>query len=246
MAVKLGDGVAISFYDITERKRHEAELSYQAFLLANMSDAVFIVDLDRHITHWNHGAEALYGWPAAEAIGRPAPDILRTTAATETITARLGGVADGVQNHFEAVHNSRTGELLYVESTATAICTNGVLTGYLIINRNITDRFRHEQELQQLNASLAQLNATLEQRVRERTAELERSNRELAEHLPNSAVYIFDADLRVVLAGDSLMAKSRWPREALLGRSLADLMPPVTFAQAEPHLRAALGGREQA
>ena len=30
--------------------------------------------------------------------------------------------------------------------------------------------------------------------------------RELAEQLPNSAVYIFDGDLRVVFAGGSLMA----------------------------------------
>ncbi len=77
-------------------------------------------------------------------------------------------------------------------------------------------------------------------------AQVQLHYRELAEHLPDSAVYIFDAHLRVVFAGGSLMAKSRWPRDALLGRALADLMPPVTFAQAEPHLRATLGGLEQA
>ena len=70
--------------------------------------------------------------------------------------------------------------------------------------------------------------------------------RELAEHLPNSAVYIFDKNLCVVFAGGSLMAKARWPSDALLGKALADLMPPVTFAQAEPHLRATLAGEEQA
>ncbi|MFN8467521.1 MAG: PAS domain S-box protein [Caldilineaceae bacterium] len=69
--------------------------------------------------------------------------------------------------------------------------------------------------------------------------------RELAEHLPDSAVYIFDANLRVVFAGGSLMAKSRWSRDALAGKALADLMPPVTFAQAEPYLRATLAGEEQ-
>ena len=31
--------------------------------------------------------------------------------------------------------------------------------------------------------------------------------RELAEHLPNSVVYIFDQDLRILFAGGSLMAK---------------------------------------
>jgi two-component system, cell cycle sensor histidine kinase and response regulator CckA len=77
------------------------------------------------------------------------------------------------------------------------------------------------------------------------SAQVQLQYRELAEQLPNSVVYIFDADLRVVFAGGSLMAKSRWSRDALLGRALADIMPPPVFAQAEPHLRATLGGREQ-
>jgi PAS domain S-box-containing protein len=77
-------------------------------------------------------------------------------------------------------------------------------------------------------------------------AQVQLHYRELAEHLPNSAVYIFDADLRVVFAGGSLMAEARWPRDAVLGRTLAELMPSATFAQAEPHLRASLAGEEQA
>jgi len=77
-------------------------------------------------------------------------------------------------------------------------------------------------------------------------AQVQLHYRELAEQLPNSAVYIFDGDLRVVFAGGSLMAKSRWPQSSLLGRGLADLMPPATFAQAEPHLRATLAGEERA
>ncbi len=72
MAVKLGDGVAISFYDISERKRNERQLGYQAFLLENVSDAVFAFDQDLRITLWNRGAAALYGWQAEEALGRPA------------------------------------------------------------------------------------------------------------------------------------------------------------------------------
>jgi PAS domain S-box-containing protein len=69
--------------------------------------------------------------------------------------------------------------------------------------------------------------------------------RELAEHLPNSVVYIFDRALRIVFAGGSLMAKSRWPTDALLGQSLAAIVPPSVFAQAEPHLLATLDGSEQ-
>ena len=69
--------------------------------------------------------------------------------------------------------------------------------------------------------------------------------RELAEHLPNSVVYILDRNLRVVFAGGSFTAKMHWSHDALAGRALADSVPPAEFAQAEPHLRAALAGQEQ-
>ena len=69
--------------------------------------------------------------------------------------------------------------------------------------------------------------------------------RELAEYLPDSLLFILDRHLDVVFAGGSLLAKSRWPRDAIAGMPLADLMPPGVYAQAEPHLRGALGGQEQ-
>ena len=69
--------------------------------------------------------------------------------------------------------------------------------------------------------------------------------RELAEHLPNSLLFILDRDLSIVFAGGSLLAKSRWDRTALIGKALAGIMPPAAFAQAEPHLCATLEGYAQ-
>ena len=68
---------------------------------------------------------------------------------------------------------------------------------------------------------------------------------ELAEHLPNSLLFILDRHLHVVFAGGSLLAKSSWPRAAIVGMPLAGIMPAAAYSQAEPHLLAALGGSEQ-
>ncbi len=56
--------------DITEQKLIERRLRYQAQLLENVSDAVMAIDNDYRITSWNTAAEKLYGWTAAEVLGK--------------------------------------------------------------------------------------------------------------------------------------------------------------------------------
>ncbi|MFN8465311.1 MAG: PAS domain-containing protein [Caldilineaceae bacterium] len=220
MAVKLGDGVAISFYDITERKHTERQLSYQAFLLENVSDAVFAFDQNLRITLWNRGAEALYGWTAEEAIGCLASDVVRTAVTVEEARARVSAVEVGTEHQFEAIHRNRAGDLLYIDSTAAPIRgEDGSTIGYVVVNRDMTARKRYEQELEDLNASL-------ERRVHERTAELERSNREL-----DQFAYVASHDLKAPLRAIALLAE--WITE-----DAAPLLPPASLA----HL-AKLNGR---
>jgi PAS domain S-box-containing protein len=63
--------------DITDRKLAEQRIREQAALLDIASDAIFVRDLEHHILYWNQGAERLYGWSAAEAIGQKADELLQ-------------------------------------------------------------------------------------------------------------------------------------------------------------------------
>jgi PAS domain S-box-containing protein len=56
--------------DITERKQSEQTMHEQADLLDIAPDAIFVHNLDYQILYWNKGAEQLYGWQTADAIGQ--------------------------------------------------------------------------------------------------------------------------------------------------------------------------------
>nr|MBA3241567.1 PAS domain S-box protein [Acidobacteriota bacterium] len=67
--------------DITERKRSEEAIRFQAHLLDTVEQAVIATDIEGKITYWNQFAGTLYGWPAAEAVGR---NIMEVTPAETT------------------------------------------------------------------------------------------------------------------------------------------------------------------
>ena len=74
-------------HDITERKRIEEKLKTQAVLLDKARDAIAVLDLEDRVTYWNRSAERLYGWSAAEAIGRLASDLFDSETEHEALEA---------------------------------------------------------------------------------------------------------------------------------------------------------------
>ena len=69
-------GVALTFVDVTARKEVEAQLQEQAALLELAP--VLVRGLDGRIVRWTQGAQRLYGFSKAEALGRVSHELLQT------------------------------------------------------------------------------------------------------------------------------------------------------------------------
>ncbi|MBW4517474.1 MAG: PAS domain S-box protein [Timaviella obliquedivisa GSE-PSE-MK23-08B] len=73
--------------DISDRKQSEQKILEQAELLNVVSDAIFVRDCSNRIIFWNHGAEQIYGWKTAEAMGQNARKLLCVDSETAWETA---------------------------------------------------------------------------------------------------------------------------------------------------------------
>lgn len=116
-------------------------------IVESSSDAIIGSRLDGTIFSWNAGAEALYGYAAAEAIGRPVamlvPAERRGELTTIFETLRGGGKIPA----YETVRLTRDGRRIDVSVTASPIISDGVVVGASAIARSIADRKRVEEAL---------------------------------------------------------------------------------------------------
>ena len=177
-------------------ERRGVALEHLAAIIQSSDDAIIGKTLSGVITSWNGGAERLFGYLAKEAIGRPVTMLLPPDRAAEEQDI-LARIAEGKSvEHFETVRRCKNGKPVHVSATVSPIRDRkGRIVGASKIARDITVRKEAEDEILRLNADL-------ERRVEERTAELRAANHEM-----ESFTYAVSHDLRAPLramAGFSL------------------------------------------
>ena len=140
---------SISF-DITERKRAENGLSRLAAIVESSDDAIISKTLEGIILSWNAGAERLYGYAAAEVIGCPI-SLLAPPDRPDEMQDILEKIKRGERvEQFETVRLRKDGTRVPVSLTVSPIKNvTGKITGASAIARNITERNRLKEMLQQ-------------------------------------------------------------------------------------------------
>ena len=138
--------------DIAERKREEALRAHYAAIIESSDDGIMSKTLQGIITSWNRGAEQLFGYSAAETIGRPMLMLFPEGRLDEEADI-LAKIARGESvDHFETVRVRKDGTYLEVSVTISPIRdAEGKIIGASKIVRDISERKRAEQrQLMQL------------------------------------------------------------------------------------------------
>jgi PAS domain S-box-containing protein len=159
--------------DLTERQSTEELRAWLAAVVDSSDDAIVSKTLDGVITSWNRGAERIFGYSAAEAVGRHISLIIPEDrrAEEDDVLARLRR-GDRV-DHFETVRRTRDGRFVPISLTVSPVRdAHGAMMGASKVARDITERRLAEEALRRARDEL-------EARVRERTASLSSANEAL-------------------------------------------------------------------
>jgi PAS domain S-box-containing protein len=128
---------------IAERKRIEERLSQVSSIIESSSDAIIIHTLAGTVVSWNAGAERLYGYSAAEVLGRSG-SMLLPAGRRDELPAMLENFRE--PELYETVHVRKDGEEFDVSTAISAVKdANGRIVGAAAITRDISDRKRAEE-----------------------------------------------------------------------------------------------------
>ena len=139
-------GVVLVFRDVTERQRHIRTAALLSAIVSSSADAIISKDLSGTMTSWNHGAERIFGYTAAEMIGQSIRLLIPPDRQDEEADI-LARVVRGQQiDHYETVRRKKNGQLFDISLTVSPIKDEeGRIIGASKIARDITEAKRAQR-----------------------------------------------------------------------------------------------------
>ncbi len=186
--------------------------------LEYVKDGIFFADSRGIVVDANEAACQQLGRTRVEVIGAS------VAAFAGRPDFRFASVIERLEKEphlsYQTTHLDKQGERVIVDLTITRMPSQGSYL-YVGIARDVTERVRVEERLRQS-----------EQRYRM-----------LVEHLPGSAIILFDRDLRFLLVDGPEVAATGFSSEAMVGRTPEECFPPEFVQVIKPNLLAVLAGK---
>ncbi len=190
--------------DVARRKTAREANSRLAAIVAASDDAIVASTLDGIVTDWNSGAEKIFGYPAAEIIGKPVDMLLPPTHRHEA-SAILGRLRRGERVELPETRRLRKdGETIDVSLTISPVWDDGGrLVGASRVARDITAAKRATTALAEREAHL----------------------RSILDTVPDAMV-VFDPHGTMQSFGTAAERLFGYAADEVVGRNVSMLMPP--------------------
>ncbi len=226
--------------DIGDRRRAEAEIQNlllrQQAILENASVGILFTH-NGTIAHCNPRMELIYGWPPGSLIGRRSNVFFRDPEDYQAFADRVGPLlASGELVDIEWLNIRQDGSPLWSRHLAKAIPSPEGGQGAIWISEDITKRKAIEDDLNQTRR-------LLEQRVLERTAELEKAHQQLDAMIQCAPLAIYTRDRHSIVTSWNPAAERMfgWSAEEIVGRQIPSV-PRDRLQEHEEMKRRVLAG----
>jgi PAS domain S-box-containing protein len=231
--------VICTYYDITERKKNEEALRKQAVLIDLSPDGIIVRKLGGEITFWSNGAETLYGWTKQEAVGQQTHSLFKTVF-PRPLKDIIRELKQNGHWSGELIHRTKDGQQIVVQSRwLLQFNDKGCIVDILESNVNIT-------KLKQAEEALKKAYDTLEEKVRERTTELEIAYKSLKEseekyrnivETTNEGILAIDSELKITFVNKQMMQMLGYTQEEMIGRPWCDFFDEEGKAAAKLNMK---------
>jgi diguanylate cyclase (GGDEF)-like protein/PAS domain S-box-containing protein len=186
-------------------------LAIGAVLVDESPDALLALSMDGCVLTWNRGAEAIFGWSAREAVGRPLEDLVIPEERRAEERKALAEVAERGSTTVDTIRRRKDGSLIHVDVSMRRVNAPGVEPFVAVTKRDVTQRRRLREE-----------------------AALDARFRQLLDAAPDAMV-IVGPDGRIHLVNSQVEKIFGYAREELIGQPVEMLVPPRYRAQHPRH-----------
>jgi PAS domain S-box-containing protein len=213
--------------DVTERKRAEGQLRFQAHLLDAVGEAVIATDLDGTVIYWGPGAEELYGWRAQEAQGRQIMDMIPAIEGSYDAAEVMGRRERGQRWVGTMPLARRDGSTFVAEITRTAVLDDQDRVVALIgTSSDVSEREKAIGDLERAHRSAEEALTLLSS---------------LQAEAPVGFGFV-DRELRLVRLNHAMASILGAPMEELVGTQISESLPPALWEQMAPVYHHVLAG----